>query len=210
MSQSEVTSALADISCPDGDVGLQYSYSQVDFQEVQEVHVIAMATPPLMDKVSNDELMKHFNKSIEQLQKVKCFKCRSRPYFKLRLTFPSQGMAKMCIVRMNGSLLIGKHKLKLQMEQPNTRRHSLPTVTTDALQYKETRHSYPSPQVSLTQPLQMMTSVQESLACTNVLFHSSCVTSEHTSQEYMQHHIPKTEQQYKIDFMFMKEELKLK
>ena len=111
-------------------VKLHHSYSQAQIQEVEDVHVIALADPPLMYQISDDVLMEHFNQFDEHVNKVECFKCRSREFYKVRLTFSSQDHAKTAIIRINGSMLLCRHKLKLRLEQlqstPGPRRHSLP------------------------------------------------------------------------------------
>ena len=107
-------------------VKLHHSYSQAQIQDTKEVHVIAIADPPLTYKVSDGELMEYFKQFDEHVNKVECFKCRTREFYKIRLTFPSQDCAKTALIRMNGSMLHSNHKLKLRFDQSTPRRYSLP------------------------------------------------------------------------------------
>ena len=135
----------------DTTVKLHHSYSQAQIQDVEfeEVHVIAMANPPLTYQVSDDVLMEHFNQFNEHVKNVECFKCYSREFYKIRLTFLSRDCAKTAIIRMNGSMLLSKHKLKLQFEQSTQRRHSLPTERSDLHSESFDHHS----KVSALSPL---------------------------------------------------------
>ena len=124
----------ASASSKQGDKTVEFhqSFSQAQIQEIidhEEIHVIAIANPPLTYKVSNDVLMEHFNQFDDHVKEVECFKCRSREYYKIRLTFPSHDCAKTALIRINGSMLLDKHKLKLKLEPSAPRRHSLPTET---------------------------------------------------------------------------------
>ena len=114
------------------------STSQTHLQEGQEVCVVAMATPPLTEKVPEDVLMDHFTELNEYPTEVKCFKRHNRPYFKIRLKFPTQDSATTAIIRMNGSILLDKHKLKLQFEHTEQRSNSL--AASSSLQYKPAHH----------------------------------------------------------------------
>ena len=114
------------------------STSQTHLQEGQGVCVIAMATPPLTEKVPKDVLMEHFTELNEYPIEVKCFKCHYRPYFKIRLKFPTQDSATTAVIRMNGSILLDKHKLKLQNEQTAQRSSSL--ATSSSLQHEPAHH----------------------------------------------------------------------
>ena len=107
-------------------VELHHSFSQAQIHAAEEVNVIAIANPPLTYQVSSDVLTEHFNQFDEHVKRVDCFKCHSREFYKIRLIFSSQDQAKTAIIRMNGSMLLGKHKLKLQFESNTQRRHSLP------------------------------------------------------------------------------------
>ena len=124
-------------------VDLRHSFSQARIQEDEEIHVIAMANPPLTYEISDDELMEHFDQFDNSVQKVECFKCRSREYYKLRLTFPSLNHAKTALIQMAGSMLLGKYKLKLQLvPDPSTqRRHSLPAGSDNS---HRSKHSFDS------------------------------------------------------------------
>ena len=114
---------------PNSLTGIQHSYSQAYLPDNQEVCVIAMTTPPLTEKVPDEVLQNHFDNTDENFVKsFECFKCHQRPYFKLRLKFSSLDQAETAIFRMNGSMLLGKHKLKLMLERSSSRRHSLPVA----------------------------------------------------------------------------------
>ena len=122
-------------------VKIQQCFSQVDLQEVQEINVIGMTTPPLTEEVPSDVLMDHFMKFSEHVVNCECFKCHSRPYFKIRLKFSTRDHAKTAIITMNGSMLLGKHKVKLQLEADKSRRHSLPTATN--CDFYHSKHHHP-------------------------------------------------------------------
>lgn len=107
-------------------VELPHSYSQAQLIEVEEVHVIAIANPPLTCQVSEDVLVEHFSQFDEHVKKIECFKCQTREFYKIRLIFSSQDHAKTAIIRMNGSMLLSKHKLKLNFEPNAQKRHSIP------------------------------------------------------------------------------------
>ena len=174
--KSEVKSVPDSGTYTDGIVKLHHSYSQPHFQEIQGVHVIAMAIPPLMEHVQDDVVMEHFKEFDEQLLKVECFECQSRPYFKIRLTFQCQDTAKTCTIRMNGSLLLGKHKLKLKSEPTVTRKHSLPAAAMCGLHQNDSGHHHQK-KSSLNQPLQMNTV----LSCVN---ESPSVDQSSLTQQY--------------------------
>lgn len=133
------------------------STSQAHVQEVQEVWVIAMATPPLTAKVPKDVLMEHFTELNKHPAEVECFKCHTRPYFKIRLKFPSQNEAETAIIRMNGSMLLDKHKLKLKFER-TAQRSSAPPAASCCLEHKTATVPKASITVKQSSPAHILTS----------------------------------------------------
>ena len=133
---------------------LKESSSQVNLTESQEVNVIAVAIPPLTEEIPHSELMEHFTHICEHIIGVKCFKCFSRPYFKVRLKFPSLDKAKTAIIRMNG-ISFGEHKLKFQLENRANRRYSLPATSVQPHKGTHSLRSVLTPNLDLQVPCSM-------------------------------------------------------